>query len=70
MIERTARESMPDREREKQDRRLISVIKSGMHYSKILATYRVTESRLNNLAKAHGLTIVKLGNNKGVWGKP
>jgi len=65
--ELTERVGLSDVERERQDRRLIKAIKSGMTVTQLQRSYGATEARVKKLAADHGLTIVR---GKNGWSKP
>lgn len=53
------RPSLPDVERERQDRRLLKQIRDGRCMSDLRRTFNLSEDRIGKLAAKHGLTIAK-----------
>ncbi len=50
---------MPDVERVKQERRLVRAISSGRTLTQLMRAFRLSEARIKDVAKEHGLTIAR-----------
>ena len=56
--DRQARAPMPNPEREKQDRRIVRAIRSGLCLAELLTVFQ-SEAQVRRVAKENGLTIAR-----------